>query len=51
MERASGNARCDDAQRKPMEGLIAKIALIASGYAEDDLDGTVHDGISRERGA
>ena len=25
---------------KTMEGLIAKIALIASGYAEDDLDGT-----------
>jgi hypothetical protein len=29
---------------KTMEGLIAKIALIASGYAEDDLDGT-YDGI------
>jgi hypothetical protein len=29
---------------KTMEGLIAKITLIASGYAEDDLDGT-YDGI------
>jgi hypothetical protein len=29
---------------KTNEGLIAKIALIASGYAEDDLDGT-YDGI------
>ena len=29
---------------KTMEGLIAKFALIASGYAEDDLDGT-YDGI------
>ena len=29
---------------KTMEGLIAKIALIASGYAEDDLAGT-YDGI------
>ena len=29
---------------KTMEGLIAKIALIASGYVEDDLDGT-YDGI------
>jgi hypothetical protein len=29
---------------KTMEGLIAKIALIASGYTEDDLDGT-YDGI------
>ena len=29
---------------KTMEGLIAKISLIASGYSEDDLDGT-YDGI------
>ena len=29
---------------KTMKGLIAKFALIASGYAEDDLDGT-YDGI------
>jgi hypothetical protein len=29
---------------KTPEGLIAKITLIASGYAEDDLDGT-YDGI------
>jgi hypothetical protein len=29
---------------KTMEGLIAKIALIASGYSEDDIDGT-YDGI------
>jgi hypothetical protein len=29
---------------KTMEGLIAKIALIASGYTEDDIDGT-YDGI------
>jgi hypothetical protein len=29
---------------KTMEGLIAKIALIAPGYIEDDLDGT-YDGI------
>jgi hypothetical protein len=29
---------------KTMEGMVAKIALIASGYAEDDLDGT-YDGI------
>ena len=29
---------------KTMEGLIAKFTLIASGYAEDDLDGT-YDGI------
>jgi hypothetical protein len=27
-----------------MEGMVAKFALIASGYAEDDLDGT-YDGI------
>ena len=32
---------------KTMEGLIAKIALIASGYAEDDLDGT-YDGRRQE---
>jgi hypothetical protein len=29
---------------KTMEGMVAKFALIASGYAEDDLDGT-YDGI------
>jgi hypothetical protein len=29
---------------KTMEGLIAKFALIASGYSEDDIDGT-YDGI------
>jgi hypothetical protein len=29
---------------KTLEGLLAKFALIASGYAEDDLDGT-YDGI------
>ena len=29
---------------KTMEGMLAKIALIASGYTEDDLDG-IYDGI------
>ena len=29
---------------KTMEGIVAKVVLIASGYAEDDLDGT-YDGI------
>ena len=42
MER-TGNARCDDSS-ETMVGLIAKFALIASGYSEDDIDGT-YDGI------
>ena len=29
---------------KTMEGMVAKFVLIASGYAEDDIDGT-YDGI------
>jgi hypothetical protein len=31
-------------QAKTTEGLVAKLALIASGYADDDLSGT-YDGI------